>query len=177
MDAGSELIFVERCVERGVPVQAYFPLSEGAYVRDFVTAGGEQWTERFYHMRNHLLVSEFYQADCVGLPKESDNVHERNNRWALYSSLARGIDKVRLIALWDGKREMDKDLDARLYKHMVGLMRDMGGVVEHIKPARLEISEKASPPPAAQIPQAEPLKEKPSSNGHGPKKSVARKKK
>jgi hypothetical protein len=177
MDAGSELIFVERCVERGVPVQAYFPLSEGAYVRDFVTAGGEEWTERFYKMRNHPLVSEFYQPDCVGLPRESDNVHERNNRWALYSSLARGIDKVRLLALWDGKREMNKDLDARLYKHMLGLMRNMGGMVEHIKPVRLEPSEKANPLHTNRPAPAEPAKEKPYSNGHSPKKSVARKKK
>ena len=177
MDAGSELIFVERCVERNIPVQAYFPLLEGIYVRDFVTAGGEQWTERFYKMRNNPLVSEFYQPDCVGLPKESDNVHERNNRWALYSALARGIDKVRLIALWDGRREMDKDLDARLFKHMVSLMRDMGGVIEHIKPARLEQSDKVSPTSTDAPSQAEPVKEKLSSNGHNPKKPVPRKKK
>ncbi len=88
-------------------------------------------------MRNHPLVDEFYQPDQVGLPKEGDNVHERNNRWALYSSLARGIDKVRLIALWDGKNEQSKDLDARLVKHMVDLMRDTGGMVEHINSEKL----------------------------------------
>ena len=137
MDAGSELIFVECCSERGVPVQAYFPFAEAPYVRDFVSPGGEQWVERFYRMRNHPLVDEFYQPDQVGLPKEGDNVHERNNRWALYSSLTRGIDKVRLIALWDGKNEQSKDLDARLVKHMVDLMRDTGGMVEHINPTKL----------------------------------------
>jgi hypothetical protein len=137
MDAGSELIFVELCAERGVPVQAYFPSPEAPYVRDFVSPGGEQWVERFYRMRNHPLVDEFYQPDQVGLPKEGDNVHERNNRWALYSSLTRGIDKVRLIALWDGKNELSKDLDARLVKHMVDLMRDTGGMVEHINSEKL----------------------------------------
>ncbi|HMB22728.1 MAG TPA: tetratricopeptide repeat-containing protein, partial [Anaerolineales bacterium] len=48
MDAGSEIIFVECCAERGVPVQAYFPLPEAPYVRDFVSPGGEHWVERFY---------------------------------------------------------------------------------------------------------------------------------
>ena len=100
------------------PVQAYFPSPEAAYVREFVSPGGEQWVERFYNMRNHPLVNEFYQPDSVGLPKDGDNVNERNNRWALYSALARGIDKVRLIAVWDGKGETPKDLDARLVKHM-----------------------------------------------------------
>jgi tetratricopeptide (TPR) repeat protein len=137
MDAGSEILFVESCVERGIPVQAYFPSAEAPYVRDFVSPGGEQWVERFYRMRNHPLVDEFYQPDQVGLPKEGDNVHERNNRWALYSALTRGIDKVRLIALWDGKNELSKDLDARLVKHMVDLMRDTGGMVEHINPFKL----------------------------------------
>ncbi|MGZ9165444.1 MAG: hypothetical protein ACXW4U_09730, partial [Anaerolineales bacterium] len=161
MDAGSEILFVECCVERGVPVQAYFPQFEAPYVRDFVSPGGEGWVERFYRMRNHSLVNEFYQPDCVGLPKEGDNVHERNNRWALYSALARGIDKVRLIALWDGKGEASKDLDARLVKHMVDLMRDMGGIVETINPSKL----------------AGTVKPIPASNGNPPKKTAARKKK
>lgn len=139
MDAGSEIIFVECCTERGVPVQAYFPFAEAPYVRDFVSPGGEQWVERFYKMRNHPLVNEFNQPDQVGLPKEGDNVHERNNRWALYSALMRGIDKVRLIALWDGKNELSDDLDVHLVKHMVDLMRDTGGMVEQINPTKLSI--------------------------------------
>jgi len=137
MDAGSEIVFVESCVERGVPVQAYFPSAEAPYIRDFVSPGGEQWVERFYKMRNHPLVDEFYQPEQVGEPQKDDNVHERNNRWALYSSLVRGIDKVRLIALWDGKNEMSDDLDVYLIKHMVDLMRDTGGMVEQINPTKL----------------------------------------
>ncbi|MEO5887524.1 MAG: tetratricopeptide repeat-containing protein, partial [Anaerolineales bacterium] len=137
MDAGSELLFVETCVEHGIPVQTYFPSAEAPYVREFVSPGGEQWVERFYNMRNHPLVNEFYQPDNVGQPKDGDNVNERNNRWALYSALARGIDKVRLIAVWDGKGETPKDLDARLVKHMVDLMRDTGGIVEQINPFKL----------------------------------------
>src|SRR5574338_213490 len=88
-------------------------------------------------MRKHRLVAEFYQPNSVGLPKESDNVNERNNRWALYSALARGIDKVRLIAVWDGKGEVSQDLDARLVKHMVDLMRDTGGMIENINPGKI----------------------------------------
>lgn len=147
MDAGSEIIFVELCAERGIPVRAYFPFSEAPYVRDFVSPGGEQWVERFYKMRNHPIVDEFYQPEQVGAVKEGDNVHERNNRWALYSALVRGIDKVRLIAVWDGKNESSKDLDARLVKHMVDLMRDTGGMVEHINPYKLSaISVEDTPP-------------------------------
>src|SRR5258706_12849761 len=137
MDAGSEIIFVESCIEREIPVRAYFPFAEAPYVRDFVSPCGDQWVERFYKLRNHPLVDECYQPEQVGLPKDDDDVHERNNRWALYSALVRGIDKARLIAVWDGKGEASKDLDARLVKHMVDLMRDTGGIVEHINPFKL----------------------------------------
>ena len=172
MDAGSELVFVECCVKRGVPVQAYFSLFEGPYVKEFVSPGGSQWVGRFYDMRNHALVEEFYQPDCVGLPKEGDNVHERNNRWALNSALGRGIDKVRLIAFWDGKAETPKDLDARLVRHMVDLMRDTGGIVEQINPARLgkTVVSKDKPNPAEHATEAS------SPNGETVKKHGARKK-
>jgi hypothetical protein len=112
-------------------------------------------------MRNHPLVTEYYQPDCVGMAREGDNIHERNNRWALYSALARGIDKVRLIALWDGKGEVSIDLDARLVKHMVDLMRDTGGIVEHLNPSKLALGVKTAP----------------ASDGKAPKKPAARKKK
>lgn len=148
MDAGSEILFVECCVEREIPVQAYFSTPEGPYVREFVSPGGEQWTERFYKMRNHPLVDEFYQPDHVGLPKHGDDVHERNNRWAFYSALTRGIDKVRLIAVWDGKGETPRDRDARLVKHMVDLMRETGGIIEHINSLKLTRSAIAEKPEA-----------------------------
>jgi tetratricopeptide (TPR) repeat protein len=154
MDAGSEIIFVESCVERGIPVRAYFPAPEAPYVRDFVSPGGEQWVERFYKMRNHPLVDEYYQPEQVGLPKEGDNVHERNNRWALYSALQRGVDKARLVAVWDGKSETSKDLDARLVKHMVDLMRDTGGVVEHINPYKLSAELLEAAPSKAETTEA-----------------------
>lgn len=137
MDAGSEILFVECCVEREIPVEAYFATPEAPYVNEFVSPGGEEWTERFYKMKNNPLVEEYYQPDHVGLPKNGDDVHERNNRWAFYSALTRGIDKVRLIAVWDGKSETPRDRDARLVKHMIDLMRETGGIIEHINSIKL----------------------------------------
>jgi tetratricopeptide (TPR) repeat protein len=137
MDAGSEMIFVECCTERGMNVQAYFAETEALYIRDFVSPAGDEWVDRFFKMRNHPRVDEYYQPDCVGQPKEGDNLHERNNRWALYSALAYGIDNVRLIAVWDGKNEPSADLDSRLVRHMVELMRDAGGRIEQIHPHKL----------------------------------------
>jgi tetratricopeptide (TPR) repeat protein len=137
LSAGSEILFAECCVERGITVKVYLPLPEAAYIRDFVSPGGDSWVERFYKVRNHPLASQRYQEERLGSPKLGDDLYKRNNRWALYSSLVSGIDKVRLIALWDGKTSEATDRDVRLVKHMVELMRDTGGIVEQINPTKL----------------------------------------
>ena len=137
LSAGTELIFAELCAERGIKVEAHLPLADAPYVREFVSPYGDKWVERFYKVRNHPLVDEKYQEQHLGKPKNGDNVYERNNRWALYSSLLLGIDKVRLIAFWNGKSTLEDDQDIRLVKYMVDLMRDTGGIVEQINPEKL----------------------------------------
>ena len=137
LSAGTELIFAELCAERGIKVEAHLPLSDAHYVRDFVSPAGDTWVERFYKVRNHPLVEEKYQAEHLGPAKPGVDPYERNNRWALYSSLLMGMDKVRLIAFWNGKTTLSDDLDARLVKYMVDVMRDMGGIVEQINPEKL----------------------------------------
>jgi tetratricopeptide (TPR) repeat protein len=138
MAAGGDLLFIEACAARNIPVATHMPVAEPAYVRDFVSPAGDAWVERFYKMRNHPLVNEFYQTDLVGLAKPGDDVFERNNRWALYSAMVRGIDNLRLIALYDDKRGNGHEaLDAQLVKHMIDLMRDAGGQVEIINPSKI----------------------------------------
>lgn len=136
LSAGSEIIFAEICAEKGIKVRAYLPLAESAYIRQFVSPGGDIWVDRFYKVRNHPLVEELYQSENVGLPKEGDNLYERNNRWALYSSLARGIDKLHLIALWNAHGDRPRDQDARLVQHMIELTRDVGGSIEQISTSK-----------------------------------------
>jgi tetratricopeptide (TPR) repeat protein len=136
LSAGSEILFAEICAEKGIKVRAYLPLPESAYIRQFVSPGGDAWVDRFYKIKNHPLVEELYQIENVGLPKAGDDPYERNNRWALYSSLGRGIDKVTLIALWNAHGDKPKDRDARLVYHMIELMRETGGSIEQISTSK-----------------------------------------
>ncbi|HNM36213.1 MAG TPA: hypothetical protein PKI33_04080, partial [Anaerolineales bacterium] len=94
--------------------------------------GGEQWVDRFYKICSHPDVDEFYQLEQVGLPKKNGDPYERNNRWALYSSLVRGISKTTLIAVWNNVGGRAKDRDEYLTQHMVDLMRETGGKIEAI---------------------------------------------
>lgn len=133
---GSEILFAEVCVERGTPVEVHLPLAEAAYVNHFVTLGGDVWVERYYRLRNNPLVSLHLQAEHVGKPKPGINIYERNVRWAMYSSLLRGVDKVHMIAFWDGKLETVKDVNGQLVQHMVKQIRRLGRGVETINSAK-----------------------------------------
>jgi tetratricopeptide (TPR) repeat protein len=135
LSAGSEIIFAELCTERGLRVGVHLPLPEAAYVREFVSPGGDAWVDRFYKIRGHSLVEEMDQVEHIGNPPEGVDLFERNNRWALYSSLRRGIGNVRLITLWD-EGDGQKDRDVHLVKHMVDLMHEIGGQVEQINSAK-----------------------------------------
>jgi hypothetical protein len=48
-----------------------------------------------------------------------------------------GIDRVRLIALWDGKSTAT-DRDGELVSHMVEEMRRLGGYVEHVNTTKFD---------------------------------------
>ncbi|HCR70660.1 MAG TPA: hypothetical protein DIW23_04375 [Anaerolineae bacterium] len=136
LSAGSEIIFAEVCIELGLKVKAYLPLAESAYVREFISPAGEGWVDRFYKVRNHPFVDEINHVEALGQPKEGDDLYERNNRWALYSAMGRGgIENVRLIAV-ASETVNSRDRDIRLAKHMIELMRDVGGVIEFINPSK-----------------------------------------
>jgi len=132
LSAGSEIIFAEVCAEKGLEVNAHLPLTESKYIREFVSPGGEQWVDRFYKICSHPNVIEYYQGEQVGAPKKNTDPYERNNRWALYSSLIRGIAKVTLVAVWNNVGGRAKDRDEYLTQHMVELMRETGGKIEAI---------------------------------------------
>ena len=137
LSAGSEIIFAEACIEAGVNIKVYLCHSEAAYVREFVSPVGETWVDRFYKITNDPLVDSIYQVENLGEPKEGDDIHERNNRWALYSALGRvGIKNVRLIAVANEFTGETSDPDVLLARHMIELMRNSGGQIELINPSK-----------------------------------------
>ena len=134
---GGEIIFIEACLDREMKVEVHLPFSEPQYIKQNVSFAGDEWVERFYNIRNHPDVRISFQLDHVGKVKADDDPYERNNRWALYSSLILGVDRVRLIALWDGKGQ-ETDRDGMLVSHMVEEMRHIGGLVEHINTTKFD---------------------------------------
>ena len=119
-------------------VEVHLPFSEPQYIQKNVGFAGSQWVDRFYNLRNNPLVNIRQQMEHVGAVKPGDDPYERNNLWALYSSLLQGIDRVRLIALWDGMAAPSVKTDRMLVSHMVEEMRHIGGKVEHINTTKFD---------------------------------------
>jgi hypothetical protein len=136
--SGGDIIFIEACLEKGIKVEVHLPKAEPDYIKENISPAGDAWVERYYNLRNHPNVTLRLQRDDIGKVKPGDDPGERNNRWALYSSLVQGIARVRLIALWDGQSGSLQDKDGQLVSHMVEEMRRLGGYVEHINTSKFD---------------------------------------
>lgn len=131
---GGDIVFAEICLERGLTVEIHLPYEEAMYIQRAVSYAGDKWIERFYALRNHPNVAIRLQPDHLGPVKPGDNVYERNGRWALYSSLIYGVDRTRLIALWDG---MVDDIPGGP-DNMIEQVRQVGGIVEHLNTTKFD---------------------------------------
>jgi hypothetical protein len=117
---GGDLLFAERCLDRGTAVHLYLPFQEPLFLEKSVNFAGEEWTNRYYRVKQHAKTSV--------MPEELDpgelegNPYARNNMRMLYKALAFGPDRMRFLALWDGKTSDGpggtKDMIDTVKKHL-----------------------------------------------------------
>jgi tetratricopeptide (TPR) repeat protein len=102
--AGGDLLFLEACQQRGVRCNVLLPFEEPEFIERSVTssADGKKWCDRFYAVKEKLLVPMRIMPDELGPLPKAANAFERCNLWLLYSALAGGIPKVRFLTLWNG---------------------------------------------------------------------------
>lgn len=138
---GGDILFIEACLKRGMKVEAFLPFEQAEFIQGSVSFAGDQWVERFYAITNHHNVTIQLQPDRLGAVPTGDDPYERNNRWALYSALAYGIDRTRLIVLWNGKGGDAPGGTA----DMVQQVRQLGGIVEHIDTTKFDYWKTVNP--------------------------------
>ncbi len=131
---GGDTLFVEGCLKRGMKVDVYLPFEEARFIEKSVRFAGNSWVERFYKIRQNKDVTIHLQPERVGPAPEGDSVFERNVRWALYSTLGYGIERVRLIVLWDGKGGDGPGGTG----HMVKEVHKLGGIVDHLDTTKFD---------------------------------------
>ena len=103
--AGSDLLFAEACVARGVPLQLLLPLAEPEFIRQSLqpSADGASWQARFEAIKTRCPAAPRVLHEVVtDPPGEGSNVFEQCNLWLLATALAYGVERLRFICLWDG---------------------------------------------------------------------------
>jgi tetratricopeptide (TPR) repeat protein len=131
---GGDILFLEACLERQMKVEVYLPFESAQFIEKSVSFAGDDWVERFYEIKNHPQVELNLQPERIGAVPKGSNSFERNNRWALYSSLIYGIERMRLIVLWDGKGGDGRGGTGDMVKQV----RQLGGIVEHLDTTKFD---------------------------------------
>ncbi len=102
---GGDLLFAEACLARGVNLDIRLTMRVPQFLADSVTfADADQfWFHAFQRVTKNPRTRTLIMPDEIGPAPEGVSVHDRANRWQLYSALSQGLDSVDFIALWDGK--------------------------------------------------------------------------
>jgi tetratricopeptide (TPR) repeat protein len=134
--AGGDILFLEECLKRGMKIEILLPYEEPLYIQKLIASMGDEWVTRYYDIRNCETLSIRMQTDFLGPLKPGQNVYERNNRWAMFSALVRGIDRVRFLALWDGRAE--PNTYGAIIADMVEDVRGLGARVRHLDTTKFD---------------------------------------
>jgi len=125
---GGDLLFTEACLKRGVPVTWLQPFTEAEFITASVTVGGADWYRRYLDAKAALAAPLRPAPEALGPLPAGRDPFERCNLWLLYTALAHGADRLRLIALWNGGGSDGPGGTA----DMVAEVRRRGGRVEWI---------------------------------------------
>ncbi|MES2564066.1 MAG: hypothetical protein V4637_15235 [Pseudomonadota bacterium] len=128
---GSDILFAEAVLDRGVPLRIYLPFDELQFIERSVNFANSDWPARY---RAVIAKAQLFIAtrELGALPPGNDPF-ERNNLWMLHEAHAiRGANIV-FICVWNGE-EGDGPGGTR---HMMDLVRHAGGVAHWIDIRRL----------------------------------------
>lgn len=135
---GGDILFIEACLRRNLKVEIFLPFERGKFIQESVRFAGEDWVSRFYEIEHNSKVKIHFQPERLGNLPQGEDPYRRNNRWALYSTLMYGINRVRLVVLWDGKRGDGPGGTG----DMVDQVCELGGRVERIDTTKFKYWEK-----------------------------------
>ena len=123
---GSDILFAEAVVNRGVPLRIYLPFDEATFLDKSVNFANDRWPERY---RAVVARSQrFIAPETLGPLPDGADPFERVNLWMLDEARFFGAANIVLICVWDG---LGADGPGGT-KHMIDAVRDAGGDVRWI---------------------------------------------
>ena len=102
---GGDLLFAEACLARRMNLDVRLTMRVPQFLADSVTFADadRSWFHAFQQVRKNPRTRTLIMPDEVGPTPDGVSVHDRANRWQLYSALSQDLEGVDFIALWDGK--------------------------------------------------------------------------
>jgi hypothetical protein len=106
---GTDILFAERCAERGAEVWLFLALAESELLEESVRLPNTDWEDRFFLLRDHPKVRVFSQPDRLRSPPKGASPFARNNAWMINTARVEVADTRNLYALivWDEKPRGD----------------------------------------------------------------------
>jgi tetratricopeptide (TPR) repeat protein len=103
--SGGDLLFAEACLHRGMKLEVRLARSENEFLAESVTFADRdrRWEKSFRAVTDHPNTVVLTMPDELGPAPEGVSVHDRCNRWMLYSALSHGLRRVSFVALWNGE--------------------------------------------------------------------------
>ena len=103
--SGGDLLFAEACLERGMLLEIRLARAEPEFLAESVTFADpdHRWEQSFMRTKANAATLVLVMPDELGPPPEGVSVHDRCNRWILYSALSGGLSKTSFVTLWNGE--------------------------------------------------------------------------
>jgi hypothetical protein len=121
---GGDILFAEACLARGMRLHVFIPESESKFLHNSVSFAGAGWEERFFAIVHRPEVEYRVQPAAAGDAPPNSNIYDRNNRWLACTAIAFGLDRLRVLCLWDrqpGGGPGGTADTVKLLKSMVGI--------------------------------------------------------
>jgi hypothetical protein len=79
--------------------------SENEFLAESVTFAdsSHRWEQSYNAVMNHPATVVLVMPDELGPTPEGVSVHDRCNRWMLYSALSHGLPRTSFVTLWNGE--------------------------------------------------------------------------
>ena len=102
--SGGDLLFAEACLERGMGLELRLARQEKEFLAESVTFADpdRRWERMFMQVKENPASAVLVMPEELGPTPEGVSIHDRCNRWILYTALSQGLSKTSFVTLWDG---------------------------------------------------------------------------
>jgi hypothetical protein len=103
--SGGDLLFADACLERGMRVELRLARPENEFLAESVTFADpdRRWERSFMRVKENPATKVLVMPEELGPAPKGVSVHDRCNRWILYTALSQGLTRASFITLWNGE--------------------------------------------------------------------------